>query len=732
VSNGTSTSGKKVTFIQFAEPPLKADTYTITAEQTLNTAAPNDFKATTTFIVQGERFAIKAEEINGVFPPNLANGEFDGVLPHVALNRRTLPWERNADPSTIAAPWLAVLLLTDDEATAVTQATGYDLVRQVTAKDLIPLGATITVEDSTLTGTGALPAGYLSYPCFNPLEYGQSPDDPCLVLDLPLDVFNRIAPSKNDLPYLAHIREVDTTDANDSTGDSTVYAIVQGNRLPKPDVASHAFLVGLEEFASYLPGDDGTASSQIPAGTTYVRLIAYTYWRYTANTLDEAFKALLESLNKTAGGQPALTTIQLPCPGTPPTADQVAAALTRQVSGQLISGDAQILVENALTMGYVPLNHHLRHGGQTVSWYRGPLVPYPVATTLSVPLADADAANAYNPQTGLFDVSYGAAWQVGQLLALQNTSFASTLYNWKRTTRQQDAMDVEAQLLGQKMDGVPILGDFFASRSARLANAQVNAVSAPPDEVVTWLARLGLLNGVPFSYLVPDERMLPPESLRFFYLDLNWVDALVDGAFSIGRDTAAQLQADARPMPTIRSQVIGRARAFRARATRVSNYANNAGQVTGFLLRSKVVAGWPNLQANGYADIQGTMEIQKLRFAQLAKDVMICLFDGVVQMVALHEPPDQLHAGVEGNAGHYTTTLRGVQGSAPGQQLSGSAAVPTRRSDPQTIWIAQASTNVLTALNAPPFSQQLTVFTSAEFALEMIKGAVKVEFQQTA
>ena len=57
-----------------------------------------------------------------------------------------------------------------------------------------------------------------------------------------------------------------------------------------------------------------------------------------------------------------------------------------------------------------------------------------------------------------------------------------------------------------------------------------------PTPIVDWLGRLHTLIGVPFGYLVPDEEMLPPESIRFFRLDDAWVEALIDGAFSLGRD----------------------------------------------------------------------------------------------------------------------------------------------------------------------------------------------------
>ncbi|RYP65028.1 hypothetical protein DL770_009084 [Monosporascus sp. CRB-9-2] len=41
------------------------------------------------------------------------------------------------------------------------------------------------------------------------------------------------------------------------------------------------------------------------------------------------------------------------------------------------------------------------------------------------------------------------------------------------------------------------------------------------------------LSGVPAHYMISDPSHLPPESLRFFYIDPSWVDALVDGALSL-------------------------------------------------------------------------------------------------------------------------------------------------------------------------------------------------------
>src|SRR5215813_4564814 len=77
------------------------------------------------------------------------------------------------------------------------------------------------------------------------------------------------------------------------------------------------------------------------------------------------------------------------------------------------------------------------------------------------------------------------------------------------------------------------------------ARALRSSASDIPQSITDWLGQLYLLYGVPFIHMVPDERMLPAESIRFFILDPNWLSCLVDGAMSIGtassKDTAFNL-----------------------------------------------------------------------------------------------------------------------------------------------------------------------------------------------
>lgn len=710
-----TTAQKSVIFIQSDVPPLRTGTYTLTASENVPDQTPQDFAATATFVVQGERFTIAADEITGVFPPALANGEFAGAFAHVVLSRRTLPWERslrNDDAALAEYPWLAVLVFDDATAPAPTQ---------VTAKDLVPLGTPITVTESTVTGTGTLPANVLSYGASTlvPMGYGETPDEACIVIDVPLATFNAIAPAVDDMQYLAHVRDVTSGSGSDSEAES---AVVVGNRIPTLDAPSRAVLVSFENMADYLPQADGTPSALIPAGVDTVRLLAYQSWTYTANDLEQSLLQLLENLNSVPAGSP--DTVRLPIVGAAPTAarvQQAAAnqALAAQGTGTLTPDDATVIAQNALAMGYVPLNHHLRHGGNTVSWYRGPLAPFPVTTTLDVPIGGPDAAVRYDPEAGLFDVSYGAAWQLGQLLAVQNSGVATAIYDWRQTVRQAQAAAAEQELLQSLLGDGTVFESVLGVRQARLGDDQ----PALPPEVVTWLQGLATLAGVPFNYLVPDERMLPPESLRFFHLDGNWVDALVDGAFSIGRATTGE----------------GHASLARSAVDAVRD-AGTPGPPSGILLRSAAVAGWPKLRIDGFSDAAATTPVRLLRRAQLARDTVLCVFDGPLAVLQIEEPPEQLHMGLENTNGAYWTALRAVDPPNAGQQLDAgpsmscnpqateAVACVEMRSDGRTLRVSDAATTIASTLTGD-FGQKLADgFTSAEYAMELNQGVLRVEW----
>ncbi len=742
--SGTLT--KTVTFIQYDIPPLKSGEYTLVAQQTVNQVAPNQFGATRVFAVGGNRFQLDGDDIVVLFPPANANGEFDGVLPNVVLKRCTLPWQRTSVeedeapvppvppppgdenvPYGLDAPWLAVLLI---------ETADMPEVQTGTAADVITGGDPITAigSGSKVLGTGKLPDHYFSYPGINPLDYGQAPDTPTKYIDLLVETFSQLAPTKDDLPYLAHIREVDTLDSVDDTDVTRKYAVVLGNRIPASNTDAYAVLVSLENMGPYLPADDGTPSPNFPSGTTTVRLITLASWRFFANDLDESFQSLAENLNKGSTGVLGATSVRIDSPAT--TAVAVSQAITDEPTG-LTGADADAIVLNALAQGYIPVDHHLREAGDTVSWYRGPLLPYGgTPAFVDIPAFGPDALLRYDPDTGMFDAGYAGAWQLGQLLALQSSAYSTALYAWKKTLAKGQAAQAEQALLAARLGDGAIFPSFTEACACR-----AETLPAIPDVVSGFIGQLRLLVGVPFAWLVPDEAMLPTESFRLFSVDPNWVAALVDGAFSIGRATESELRADADQQSAMQAASACCARRYRTNdrpilaLAKADKEGTTLETVTGVLLRSQLVSGWPRLNINGYADTQGNTEIPKLRMAHLSSDVILCLFDGTVAMVAIHEAPEQLHCGVELSSGAASTTLRAVTGNNPGQQFltdpkggPASAAVPMR-ADGQTIQAADAATSVLNKLNTD-FSQGIKPedFTSAEFALEFIKGVVKVEF----
>lgn len=178
-----------------------------------------------------------------------------------------------------------------------------------------------------------------------------------------------------------------------------------------------------------------------------------------------------------------------------------------------------------------------------------------------------------------------------------------------------------------------------------------------PGELRRFLARLRLLHGVPFSYLVPDADLLPLESIRFFHLDRAWTDALVQGALSVGTISSADRSQLEAVYPYIRAEVDEAERTIRQPRGEELLKAGS-GAITGFLLRSRLVSGWPNLHVRAYAsdslpdaELTDVAEshpgrLKVLRLERLAPAVLLVLFDGVPAVVHIEEPRQGIQFGV--------------------------------------------------------------------------------------
>ncbi|MFT7135273.1 MAG: hypothetical protein ACI80I_001268 [Akkermansiaceae bacterium] len=445
---------KYVTFIQHHLPGLTAGKYELNLEISAkgagnDPAAPqgellkeDTLNSKYTFAVKGERFAIieRDDVIHSVFPFSEDDeaGDYASVLPHVVFKKKTFPWIRSPkrdrlppklepgkDTDEDVPTWLGLLLFDADETGVIGPVGG-------TIQDLL------TPDSNTVSYNTANEAQD------DFLGYGENPSDAIQYIDISWGAFNRVAPSFNDLKFLAHSRRVSLDPKPSNSGLSNDansiedFSIVFGNRLPKEavensDNKSLVYLVSLEGMEDYLPQVDDDGNMTYSSDTfEYIRLAVLSSWSFkSSNETTAGFVDRMKALS---------------------TESSNSFRLPEEILSD--TGDEQISA--ALRMGYVPLNHNLRTGEQTVSWYRGPFRPYRSegAGKLEFPITSPDKVSIFDPTTGMLDVSYASAWTLGRMLALQDKAFSTGLYQWKKSMEETVVRSVEDEMLQSEFSSI--------------------------------------------------------------------------------------------------------------------------------------------------------------------------------------------------------------------------------------------------------------------------------------
>ncbi|MGD2087090.1 MAG: hypothetical protein PVH61_12985 [Candidatus Aminicenantes bacterium] len=390
-------------FFDYVSPPLPSGTYTIETRQQIvwdKADINQEYDKNQVFKVSGPRFTLDPSDVHSLFPPANGQGTFGNQLPHIVLNKRTLPWERTIDgksPTTPPSPWMALLLFDESEAPELLNKT----VAQVLAPDQDILGPQDLKDVSAVEKQA-----------------------PCIALKIPAPTFTKVTPRFEELPYLCHAREVNMGHKEIfGLNASGWFAVVIGNRFPKTDSKNIACLVSLEGFKDYLPG--GTKDiSQYKS----VQLFALASWSFTAQG-QESFSELMTNMS--------CDLLRLP--------QSVAEPATK----------AEKLVNAAFHDGYAALDYTTRQGEKTAAWYRGPFTPVILKNAQFPSFFSAEAAMIYDQKTGLFDLSYAVAWQIGRLLALSDRDFAVGLLNWRRKNQRN------IDLLVERMENKKSLGEIL-------------------------------------------------------------------------------------------------------------------------------------------------------------------------------------------------------------------------------------------------------------------------------
>ena len=367
-------------FSQMTVPPLEVGEYEIKVEQVTNlkvALASESLNIT----VATERFSIPGGQVYSVYPPASAVGDYSECLPHIVLKRRTLPWEMKLNNELPEMPWLMLLVLDETDLFSVVNSNCQEAI-QPELNTFVP----------NLK-----------------LEAHEKEDSPCSFVTLPKSLFTELVPYERELCLLAHGKGVSLDyKVTDETVKDDWFATIVANRfclmpLDETHAITHtALLVSLEGFEKSLK--DSTQREEILSGCENVRMIVLSSWQFSMAKPLFDFGSVFTNLK--AG------MMETPYSGT------------------------NDLVQKLCNQGYMPMNHQIRDGSQTVSWYQSPFIPYAEEPVELRCAQFADQLLCYDPELSMFDLRYAAAWQQGKSMALADQGFAQKLFEWRMNNQK--------------------------------------------------------------------------------------------------------------------------------------------------------------------------------------------------------------------------------------------------------------------------------------------------------
>lgn len=702
----SNTQSGKIIFVQNYAPRLTVGDYEINAQVNISSQNPgipinsdNQFKEQKKFFVSGERFNINISEIDSVCPPENSEGNFEDTLPHLVFSNLNLPWLRHVEgkekyqhqinlSNNDKIPWIALLLFSED--------------------DPAPSPKTIKLKELSKTQDKKI-----WFPPNFALEFGEKPEDECQIIDVPINLFKKIAPSLSDLRWLAHGRivNVDNKIQNKGATHSGKYSVIIGNRLPsnspEKSIESKVHVVLLEGYAEIL------ANHAALDGFHSVRLVSIKNWRFSCKPAqDYSFSSLIDNLDK-GKDQNAIFRYHAP----------------RDSSEKETEKWRQLF-----DLGYVPMQFKMRQGYDGISFYRSPLVSSEIPLYLKSnmlnkditaqeyvknSISNQDELYRFDPVLKIYDLSYASAWQIGQLLALQNKTFSKSLYNLKRQLSQKEiklaegkvlksvfGKELSSQSIGHTLNG--LASDFKTENHVKAPTVEPIKAKNPfqrekplirqtatielPHAIMKFAEDLKRLEYIPFHYLVPDLSMLPMESIRFFQIDPNWIAAVLEGAMSLG-EFMVDRQTMAKPEE--------------------SSYKRY-----GFLIRSSVLVHWPGLEIfvnpkNKDKNPKEGQFTKFLRLERLAPDIAICIAEKPIKRILFREPGEGLHFGLDMDAGEndYKKIIKDKDGVGIKENF--------KSKEHRTIKIADL---------ADAYKAKISDLNTGDFGYQMVQGVETVQY----
>ncbi|KAF5012358.1 hypothetical protein FDECE_1585 [Fusarium decemcellulare] len=522
--------------VSFDSPTLQGKMYETEIHQAVELSArtkPQILSETSErFTALIPRFSLPENAIHSTYPPQ-GYEEKSSTLPSIVFNDPTLPWihARNLgqdkpenqpiDDLRNTVPWLAVVSFTEDELRllpADTSGTG-NIFNNITG---LRDGAQQT---STLAVKGLLVSDITKIRnTVTPITYdqGMDGDNACTdVIMLKKDLFQALFSQFDNFGhcvaaepylyhhrYLAHERTVNTQ-GMDVTGvtreaEEGTFGVLVSHRSGPTNItvptAVHVHLISIEGIEQMKPWP-------IYRDVQYVALSSVHSWTYMClppTNHDGANPGMSVGTFKPGPSEAAEEKMRRDTPTGPVMLSRLKEGLTLQ-------------------------RYRTQTGEVTASLARGPLVPCHVKLPDEPKTISMTGENLkfLDPELGMMNITYSAAWQLGRTTAMADTAFVTALTAAAGYKSRTDLL----KSLGGLLDQVQTPNEPDPTRSQK----ESNMPNSPNWNVVQrWVFNRKLLVGIPAHFLISDINFLPPESIRFFQIDDIWLDTLLDGALCLG------------------------------------------------------------------------------------------------------------------------------------------------------------------------------------------------------
>ncbi|KAJ5162797.1 uncharacterized protein N7500_004627 [Penicillium coprophilum] len=611
------------------------------------------------------RFELPADAVYSVYPEQGHTATHDS-LPHIVFNDPMLPWEAIAswkaerappgDADRNRVPWLACLVFSPEELTIA-----------------LPEMAGIFAPTSIRT----------------PASQTES-----LAVRMPMEDLLKLANGEPNIPditrhrFLAHVMRMSTAGIahadrpeEESTRD---FSVLVANRVgplvgdqASPMIAHVVSLEGLETLKNFPLAT--TTNSELSPLPRRVALVSLYSWSFTclppgALSVEDTFRVLADDSgmlkpdlppdtfhsdsveqrqhmlhrlqdgytivrSRTAAGETTLALLRGPL--TPSVVPALSCSLPSNNGSNLqildpALGMMDLTFASAWSLGRTLA---LADRAYTISLTR---VRHQIVKT-----ATAEARQQMAPATARSHDSWLDLVPALESLVDGTVSVSRTTDSrrWKRPEKCQPHLDLSYDAVA------PFLHPAIDQAACEVASSldpkpEGWTLAAPPpydqyDEpaspdwmiVLRFILDLYNLVNIPAHYLLPDQSSLPGESLRFFFIDHNWIDALVDGALSPGNHSGTDRENLGDNNHDKPAQFDDPAREVIKKAfSRFLNEPLCGKQLPaiprfGFYLRSTVVAQFPDLKVSAYPpDQQADSKPMLLRHDIIDKDTMLGFF----------------------------------------------------------------------------------------------------------